>query len=83
MDEVDMNAVEIGAEMIDRVQFALSSVPIEPVGPVREQPSQVREVSPVFPRSARGLVRPARVADALSQVRQDVGLDLDRERGDV
>src|SRR6185436_3620099 len=35
MNEVDVDAVEIGAEMTEGVQFVLSCAPIEFVGPVR------------------------------------------------
>ena len=37
MDEVDMDAVEIGAELVDRVQLAFLCAPIELVGPIRKQ----------------------------------------------
>src|SRR5262245_41613269 len=83
VDEVDIGAVELRAEMFDRVQLALLRVPIEPVGPIREQLFQVLEVSPLVPGRAWSLIRPARVADALPEVRQDFCLDLDRERGDA
>ena len=41
-----------GAELIGRVQFALLCVPIEPVGPIGKQLSQVLEVSSLLPGSA-------------------------------
>ena len=83
MDEVDVDAVELGAELIRRVQQALLCVPIELVGPIRKQRFKVLKVSPLLPGRAWCLIRPARVADTRSEVRQDLRLDLDRERGDV
>ena len=65
MDEVDMDAVEIGAELIGRVQLALLCVPIELVGPIRKQLFKVLEVSPLLPGRAWCLIRPARVANAI------------------
>jgi hypothetical protein len=83
MDEMNVDAVEIGAELIGRVQLALLCVPIELVGPICNQLSKVIKVSPLLPGSAWCRIRPARLADALSEVRQDLWLDPDRERGDV
>jgi hypothetical protein len=78
-----MDAVELGAELVGRVQLALLCVPIELVGSIRKQLLEVLEVSPLVPGRAWCLIRPARAADALSEVREDLGLDLDRERGNV
>ena len=83
MDEVDMDAVEIGAELVDRVQLAFLCAPIELVGPIRKQLFKVLKISPLLPGIAWCLIRPARVADTLSQIRQDLVLDLDRERTNV
>jgi hypothetical protein len=83
MDEVDVHAVELGAELSGRVQLALLCLPIELVGPIRKQLPKVLKVSPLLPSSAWCLIRPARLTNALSEVRQDLCLDLDRERGDM
>src|SRR5262245_21247625 len=83
MDEVDAEAVEIGAELTGRVQCPLLCVPIEAVGPICKQLPEVSKVSPLLPGSAWCLIRPARVTDALSEVGQDLGLDPDREGSDV
>jgi hypothetical protein len=83
MDEVDVDAVELGAELSGRVQLALLCLPIELVGPIRKQLPKVLKVSPLLPSSAWCLIRPARLTNALSQVRQDLWLDLDRERSDM
>ena len=44
MDEVNANAVEVGAEVLEPVQGALLRPPVEPVGPVVEQFAQIGEV---------------------------------------
>src|SRR5204862_7346290 len=83
MDEVDVDAVQLGAELSGRVQFALLCRPIELVGPIRKQVPKVLKVSPLLPSSAWCLIRPPRLPNALSEVRQDLCLDVDRERGDM
>jgi len=83
MNEVDVDAVEIGAELIGRVQLALLCEPVELVGPIRKQRFEVLKVSPLLPRHTWRLIRPARAADPRSEIRQHLCLDLDRERGDV
>jgi hypothetical protein len=69
MDEVDMDAVELGAELSGRVQLALLCQPIELVGPIRKQLPKVLKVSPLLPSSAWCLIRPARLTNAFSEVR--------------
>src|SRR5262249_10548929 len=83
MDEVDADAVDIGPELFGRVQRALLGVPVELVGPIGEQLREVLQVSPLIPGGAWCGIRPARLADALSKVGQDLRLDLDGERSDV
>ena len=82
MDEVDVDTIEFGAELSERVQRTLLRAPIELVSPIGKQLSQVLEVGSLLPGSAGRLIRPARVVEACSQVRQDVFIDLDRERSD-
>lgn len=83
LDEVDVNAVELRAELTERVQPALLCVPVELLGPIRKHLSQILEVRPLLPGRAWRLIRPARVADTGSEVKQYLFLDPDRERGDV
>jgi hypothetical protein len=83
MDEVDVYAVELGAELSGRVQLALLCLPIEFAGPILKQLPEVLKVSPLFPSSAWCLIRPAGLTNALSEVRQDLCLDVDRERSDI
>jgi hypothetical protein len=49
MDEMDVDAVEIGAELTGRVQTALLRGPIELVGPIRKQLFEILEVGPLLP----------------------------------
>ena len=37
IDEMDVDVIKLGAEMMDGVQLALSCAPIEPVGPICKQ----------------------------------------------
>jgi hypothetical protein len=52
MDEVDVDAVEPGAELMECVQLALLCAPIELVGPIGQQLPKVLKVSPLLPSSA-------------------------------
>src|SRR5262245_17533200 len=83
MDEVDLDAVELRSELFGRIELPLLCLPIEPVGPICKQLSKVLKVSPLLPGSAWCLIRPARVADTLSKVGQDLCRDVDRERSDL
>lgn len=82
MDEVDPDAVEIGAEVTERVEPAFLLAPVEAVNPVGEQLAQVAELRALLPSADRRLAGLARGADALLQVGQDVLADVDRERLD-
>ena len=77
--EVNVDVTELRTKVHERVQVALLRAPVEAVGPIVEQAFQVLEVGPLRPGSARRLIRPARVADTRSEVRQDLRLDPDRE----
>src|SRR4029453_4600711 len=59
MDEVDVHAVELGAEMSGRAQLPLLCLPIEFAGPILKQLPKVVKVSPLLPSSAWCLIRPA------------------------
>jgi hypothetical protein len=83
MDEVDVDAVELGAELMEYVQLAFLCPPIELVSPILKQLPKVLKVSPLLPSSAWCLIRPASLTNALLEVRQDLCLDVDRERSDM
>ena len=83
VDEVDVHAVQLGAKLSGRVQLALLCLPIEFAGPILKQLPKVLKVGPLLPRSAWCLIRPSRLTNALLEVRQDLWLDVDRERSDM
>ena len=73
-------SVELGLELIGGVQCALLRAPVKFVGPIRKQASQAIKIGPLFPGRTWCRIRPARVADALSKVRQSLCVDVDQER---
>jgi hypothetical protein len=79
---VDPVAVELGAEVGERVQPTLLRAPVELVGPVGKQPTEVVEVGALAPGITRCRVGPARVADPRLHIGEDVVLDANRERLD-
>ena len=78
-----MGAIKLGAKLLCYLEVALLCAPIEAVGPICKQLSKIIEISALVSGSAWCLIRPARVADALSQVRQNLFPDVDRERSDA
>ena len=83
MDEMDVDAIKLGAEMTEGVQLALLRAPIEPVGPIGKQLFQILEIRPLVPGGAWCLIGPARFTDALSEAGQNLFLDVDREWCDL
>src|SRR4030095_15317642 len=83
MDKVDVAAVQPGVELMKCVQLALLCLPIKFAGPIIKQLPKVFKVSPLLPSSAWCLIRPACLTNALSEVRQDLCLDVNRERSDM
>ena len=83
MDEMNVGAIKFGPKLLGYVELALLCAPIKPIGPICKQLSKIIESSSLIPGSAWRLIRQARVADALSQVRQNFFLDVDQERGDA
>jgi hypothetical protein len=77
VDEVDLEPVEVGAELIDRIQRALLRPPIEPVGPVGKQLSEVGEVRALVPGGAGCRIGPACVSNTLIEIGQDAILNVD------
>jgi hypothetical protein len=77
--KVDVDAVELGAELIEGIELALLPAPVELLGPVREERPQELEVDSLAPRIARRWLGPARVADACSKVGQNLVIDSDRK----
>jgi hypothetical protein len=80
---MDPGAVDGGTEVIVLVQLPLARSPVEPVRPVGEQILQVLAVGALRPVLTRRAVRPAGGSDPGTQIRQDLVVDLDRERLDA
>ena len=68
VNEVDINTIKLGSKLIKGVELVFLGTPIELLGPIRKQLSEVREVSALLPRIARCLTGPACLADTRSQV---------------
>ena len=83
VNEMNARAVDVGAEVVERVEPALLLAPVELVSPVAEHVAQVREIGALAPRISRRSVRPTRCADARSKVRQHIVIEPDRERRDL
>jgi hypothetical protein len=68
VDEVDAHAVQVGLEVVEGVEVAFLSAPVELVGPVGEHLPEVGEVGALLPGLAWCGVGPAGVADTRPQV---------------
>jgi hypothetical protein len=77
MDKVKPNTIDLRVVVLEAIERPLLGPPIELIGPIRKQLPKVLKVSPLFPGSAWCLIRPARLTNALSEVRQDLFLDAD------
>src|SRR5262245_21654170 len=82
-NEMDVDVIKLGAEMMNGVQLALLCAPIELVGPICTQLFEVINVSPLGPCSAYGVIGRGRVAATLAKIGQDLLVNVDRERSDV
>src|SRR5215469_14867747 len=79
MHEVDVDTVKLGAKVMESVQRTLLRSPVERVGPISEQRSQVVQVGALLPPNARNLIGPARLVDACPQIGKYLFLNVDRE----
>jgi hypothetical protein len=68
VDEVEAEAVDLGAEVGEAVDALLLLSPVETALPVLDQLPHVGEVRPVVPVSAGDLVRSSRAGEAFPQV---------------
>jgi hypothetical protein len=82
VNEMQIEPVDLGDEMGERVQLALLRAPVEAVAPVVEQLPEVFEVRPVIPAAPGDLVGPPRARDALAQVGERPLGNRDAERPD-
>ena len=70
MNEVNINAVNIGFELAERVQPFLLSAPVVFITPIFDEALQKRQVRAVVPPRVGKLVRKARLSQAAFQVGQ-------------
>jgi hypothetical protein len=82
VDEVDAQVPELRSELVEAVQPALLSAPIESIRPVRDQAAEVREIGALLPRPAWRLIRPPRPSQPRHEVPKDLIRNLYRERLD-
>jgi hypothetical protein len=64
MDEVDLNAIYLDAELREFPESFLLSAPVEFLGPIVHQISQPFEIRALRPWSVRCAIRPTRVSNA-------------------
>ena len=79
---MDPDAVELGTEVVEPVQFAFARAPVEPVGPVGEELLQVAEVGALLPWTSRRRFGPPRAQNPPTEVGEDRLIDADREAFD-
>jgi len=83
VDQVDLQASDLGAELLELVQAGLVRAPVVAIAPVGDELSYVGEVRAVSPSRARHLVRKARARQPLPQI-GEVGVgDVDAKWLDV
>src|SRR4051794_2099643 len=80
---MDTRAVHIGHTMIETVEPLLLRPPVEPVGPVLQQSTQVVKINALRPRPPRRRIGPARASNALPQVVENCVGHRDDERLDA
>jgi hypothetical protein len=83
VEEVDLEPVDLGAELGQRVQARLARPPVVTVGPVRAQLLQVGKRDALRPVVDRLAVRPAGAVKALTKIVELCLRNLDPERRDL
>ena len=80
MDEVDVDPVDLGDELVEAVERRLAATPVVPVGPVLDDVLHVRQRDALRPVVDVLTIRPSRVVQAHTQVVEHRFRDIDRER---
>ena len=83
VDEVDVEPVDLGDELVEAVEAALASAPVVLVGPVRGELADVRERDALRPVVDQFTVGPAGVVQPRAQVVEHRLGNVDRERPDL
>src|SRR5579862_7438271 len=82
MDEVDRLSVDFGGELIQSVDLGLLGAPVVTFLPVVCEFADFADVSAVFPRGARQLVRPLGLSQSPPQICEHAIWDMSFERLD-
>jgi hypothetical protein len=72
MHEMDPDAVDVGAKVVEGIQPVLLRAPAETVRPVSEEILQVQQIRALLPWRGRGFLWPPRVPNPGAQVRDDL-----------
>src|SRR6185295_16522571 len=80
VDEVDLDPIDLGGELRERVQFRLALAPVVLARPVAGERSQRRKLHALRPVWYELLVGPARRRDPVAQVVDLFVWNLDLER---
>ena len=83
MHEVDARAVDGRAIVLEAIERAFLRAPVVLALPIRHELAQVRGVRAVAPIRARQLIGPARAREALVEIAQHGGRNVDREALDA
>jgi hypothetical protein len=83
MDEMDVDAVDLGDELIEPVECRLADPPVVVVGPVRADLLHVRERNALGPVVDQLRIGPARVPQTRTQIVEHAVGHLDREGPDL
>src|SRR5438874_11171012 len=83
VDEVDGNAVDISAEMVEPVQLGLALPPVERGDPVLEKALEEIQIGALLPCGTGRGRRPPRIAQPGPEIRKHPVSDVDGERFDV
>ena len=80
MEEVHVGAVDLGAELVERVHPRLARAPVVALGPVRDELLQVLALGAVVPARVGDLLREPGAPQPLAQVAEHAVVDVDPER---
>ena len=83
MNEVDIEAVDVGGELVEPVEQRFPGAPVVPVGPVRGKFSRVLKRNALAPVVDALAFRPSGLGQPLAQVVKNVIGNGNSERDDV
>src|SRR5262245_38844205 len=82
MDEMDIDAVDVGLELVESIQAFLLNTPVVLVPPIFDKALEIREIRAVVPSRVRKLVREAGLCQPPFQFSQQSIRDLNFEWDD-